>query len=387
MTSVFADKVVLVISTERWGKMMLSKHHYATELSERCRRVYFLVPPDDGVIGGVEISALNDKKNLFLVRHSTWFPFSWRFLLRKAGLEKVCMWLQAKRILNQVGSVDIVWSFDVVPLYENLNWFKGSVNIFHPVDQMSTHAKRLMSRSAHIVFSVSDYLLKGFPEQVPRYFVNHGLSRAFEDLAKNRLTEKKKERYGKIRAGYVGNMLSGKCFDKVIFRQVIEKNPHVEFHFWGPARPSDSNVGAVSDEDTNSFISFLKNKNNVILHGVEKPDKLARAMQIIDVFILLLDNRYDANNGSNSHKLLEYLSTGSIVVSSLVSTYAEKNDMIVFANENAGDYVDKFSYVVANINHFNCSELRQKRIQFALEHTYSKQLDRIEALLAKHGLV
>ncbi len=40
------DKTILIISPQEWGKMLLSKHHYALELAKAGNIFYFLNPPD-----------------------------------------------------------------------------------------------------------------------------------------------------------------------------------------------------------------------------------------------------------------------------------------------------------------------------------------------------
>ena len=44
------NKTILIISPQAWGKMFLSKHHYAIELAKRGNAVYFLNPPGENII-------------------------------------------------------------------------------------------------------------------------------------------------------------------------------------------------------------------------------------------------------------------------------------------------------------------------------------------------
>lgn len=46
----FNNKTILIISPEPWGKMMISKHHYALELAKLGNEVYFLNPPNNNSI-------------------------------------------------------------------------------------------------------------------------------------------------------------------------------------------------------------------------------------------------------------------------------------------------------------------------------------------------
>ena len=40
------DKVIFIISYENWGRMLMSKHHYAIELGKAGNKVYFINHPD-----------------------------------------------------------------------------------------------------------------------------------------------------------------------------------------------------------------------------------------------------------------------------------------------------------------------------------------------------
>ena len=43
---VLKGKTILILSPQSWGKMFVSKHHYAIGLAKKGAVVYFLNPPD-----------------------------------------------------------------------------------------------------------------------------------------------------------------------------------------------------------------------------------------------------------------------------------------------------------------------------------------------------
>src|ERR1043165_2973102 len=53
-------KTIVILSTEPWGRMLLSKMHYAIELAELGNDVFFVNPPRE--TGGSELAAIADVK-------------------------------------------------------------------------------------------------------------------------------------------------------------------------------------------------------------------------------------------------------------------------------------------------------------------------------------
>ena len=46
-------KKAIVVSPQSWGKMFISKHHYAVELSKLGYEVFFVNPPKENKLGGL----------------------------------------------------------------------------------------------------------------------------------------------------------------------------------------------------------------------------------------------------------------------------------------------------------------------------------------------
>ena len=62
------NKVIWILSPNRWGKMKVSKHHYALTLAARNNIVYFIEPPSLESSGMV-IQPSTESKNLFIVSY------------------------------------------------------------------------------------------------------------------------------------------------------------------------------------------------------------------------------------------------------------------------------------------------------------------------------
>src|SRR5437868_11837462 len=77
----FSGKVIYIISHEKWGKMLLSKHHYAIELAKLGNRVYFVNHPDKQKrLGRGEINIKpSEVENVFVVENRLMFPYFFKF--------------------------------------------------------------------------------------------------------------------------------------------------------------------------------------------------------------------------------------------------------------------------------------------------------------------
>ena len=121
-------------------------------------------------------------------------------------------------------------------------------------------------------------------------------------------------------------------------------------------------------------------KKNVHLHGLLNPSQLAEAYQQVDAFLICYDVIKDQSKGTNYHKILEFVSTGKIIISNNVSTYQNFPALIQMVKErtNNKQLPTLFNQVINNLNQYNSIELQQKRVSFASENTYENQINRID---------
>lgn len=359
--------------------MKVSKHHYALELAAQNCRVYFIEPPQL-THTGIEIKVCADHPLISIVNYKPVFrgkrflpSFLYSFLLKQ----------QVKALLQKINAQpDVVWSFQGY-LFQNLQWFGAPVNLFFAADQFYYNELPPEVYSASISLAVSDTIYERMKQSgKPVYMIGHGLQKNFvqgaENLLKNGsvVSENKK-----ITAGYTGN-LRMEALDRITMMQVIKGNPEVQFIFWGSYQPADLNLGGVTDKDTDSFISFLEQQCNVELRGVVNSEELQKQMKEADLFWLCwkigVNSLWD---GSNSHKLLEYLSTGKPVVAHHVSSY-QNTDLLYMlpVKENKG-YAALFQQTVELVKKGEAKELISKRLLTAVESSYSKKLQQIEGLI------
>ena len=372
-----SNKTILIISPNNWGKIHVSKHHYAIELAKRGNKVFYLEPSISKNKKGFFVRSEEDgikvvTQSMHLFAEFLRFKVRWFY--------NVYCYFFIRKLMNNINQqFDIVWCFDT-NLYSNLKWFNAQYCIYHPVDLAVYDFQRKISTTADIVFTVSENIVKDFlPYNNKVFLINHGLNIHFKNIAEKKLMALKKEVstiQSEIKVAFVGNLLRPEI-NRDLILDLILSFPKIIFNFWGPRILEESNIDGEMGEDTNAFIKNLYNAPNVILHGVLTGPKLFH--QLISQDILLLPLNITQNyDGSNSHKIIEYLSTGKVIVSNFVSTYSNLNLLEMAASDKKEDIKIIFDKVRLNIVYFNSFEKMRSRIEFALNNAYNKQIDRIE---------
>lgn len=365
----FKNKIILILSPEDWGTNLLSKHLYAQELSKN-NTVYFLhTCAHSSQKTNIATSFVCENLTLIHLKSVA------RGLFK---LPSICIDLQnnfiIKKILIKINQpIDVVWSFDQAK-FQNLKQFKAKTTIFHPVDYIVKESIFLtkIANNANVVFSVSQDILNKINTTTPKHFINHGIDEIF-------LQEKKsleKPNYIKsdtINVGYVGN-LQMKLIDYENLLKTVRENPTIQFVFIGPDKKS--NLGGTTKFNE---LDTLKSFQNTYFTGELSKNELIKILPFFDVFWLCYNNKKYPIEVSNSHKILEYLSTGKVVVSNYISTY--KNETILEMVMDNNLLAEKLKEVSSQIVQYNSIEKQQQRIAFANENTYKKQLKRIEILI------
>ncbi len=243
------NKVILVLSPQAWGKMMLAKHHYALELAKAGNTVYFLNPPDNDqwhikkATERIKIRQAPENANLWFIDQELYFPYVlkfhsrpvYNFLIRK----------QIQDILQVIARpVDLVWSFDLGNLFP-LKFFPDTIyKIFHPVDEPGDRHAISAAAGAEIIFSVTNEIIEKYTDyEIPSFFINHGLADEFftepgRGSVKNQ----------PLNVGISGNLLR-QDLDRKVLLEIIRENPSLKFHFYGSYKVRDSNVGAGTDPE------------------------------------------------------------------------------------------------------------------------------------------
>jgi len=371
----FSGKKILIISPNYWGKMFVSKHHFANELSKLGNDVVFLNPAD---LSKQYYEEEKINSNLTVVHFKPIYRGQ-RFM--PSFIFRILVWIQVKFLLWKMKrKLDVIWSFSS-SVFNNLNWFGGKIRLYYVADQVLSKDELFTAKSSTLIMANIAFLLDNFIDfNKPCFFINHGLSEEFATIAKQNLLNESIYSLpkDKVRIAFVGNLLK-KFIDRKCFMQIIRENPECEFSIYGSYEYDNSNLGSYKSAEVIEFIDFLKISPNVILKGVFESPKLASEIQQYDAFLLVIDAMNDDNKGWNSHKVIEYLSTGNVLISNYMHSYENFRDIIQMVDDYSNEELPELVKItIRNLPYLNRPEIRNKRIRFALENTYLKHISLIE---------
>jgi len=270
-------------------------------------------------------------------------------------------------------------------LFENLRWFGAPVNIFFAADQFFYDEIPPEINSADFSLAISDTIYDRILQKGGKVFrINHGLHGLFvkgaEELLGNGIAKKSADKKALV-AGYTGN-LRMQAMDRNIMKHVIENNPDVKFIFWGSHRKNDLNLGGIQDAESDEFIDFLEHSSNVDLRGVVNSEQLYEQMKEADLFWLCWNTGMSQLwDGSNSHKILEYLSTGKPVVSHYVSSYKDTSLLYMLNQKTNTGFEESFKQVLGLIKEGEAKVIIENRLKFAVQNSYANNVHKIAELI------
>lgn len=369
---------VIVISPQSWGKMRVSKHHYAIELARMGHRVFFLNPPDYSLQQRFDIRDAPDGEGVLLVSHKPPVPYFLKF--KATPLFHYFMGRHIRNLLNVLNAdIGIVWSFDLGNIYP-FKYFPGSAKkIFFPVDEPLNSFAFRSARGADIMFSVTREILEKYKGLgIPGHFINHGVDSRF-------LFNDAVEMPSAVSVGLSGNLLRPDI-DRETLLQIIDSNPQVFFRIWGSYEPSSANLSGNTDAETLGFIESLKCRPNVMLEGTVTTDKLIAGYRQVSAFLICYDIEKDQSKGTNYHKIMEFLGTGRVVISNNVSTFAGRPDLLVMNKSRTDNKAlpNLFAETIRRLDFHNGPDRVAARRGFAVQNTYRKQVERVQDIIKGH---
>ncbi|MEQ8925920.1 MAG: glycosyltransferase [Fulvivirga sp.] len=344
-------KEILLISPENWNELNVSKHHYAIHLAELDNHVYFLNPPSNRYNSSE--SEIHD--NITIIDYPGFWP-GLRWLPK--GVRR---W-HLKRVLRNIeliidANIEIIWSFDNSIFYQ---WEKitDKLKISHIVDLNMDFNFAFAAQGADICLSCSHEIVKRQKRfNSNSFFIQHGYSiRTAEPFDLNRgLNE--------IKIGYAGNLNIPYIDWDILTSAIKELANTADFYL----------AGSYNDIP-------IETQSNVYLLGVLSTSELRWFYEQMDILIIAYDTDKYMQQVSNPHKMLEYLGSGSPIVSTFCSEYIQLDDCICMSKQKK-EWPDKLKHTLHHLEFWNSTEKRQKRIAYAKENSYSNQLKRIESLL------
>ncbi len=362
-----------MLSPEPWGKIFISKHNYAIALARRRNEVYFFNSVRAGLLPGKFSVRESGYSNLKIVEFRPPFPLALKFHAKK--LYGYLMNLYLKYISKALAlKPDIIWDFNSSYEYGDLSAFHPAFTIFQPVDQIR---KEMAHKKADVLVTISAKIADQYQNpDAPKLVVSHGVAENFVQLA---LRPPQSKNNKPLRAGYIGNLCI-ESLDRNLLIELIQNNTDVEFHLVGPYGASDNNLGTAEDSESNRFFSFLKEAKNVILYGAKTQPEVAALLDGFDINLIC----YKATptyQSDNSHKVLEYMAAGKVLVSTYLSNY-EGSKLIEMSKGGVSEFLELFAGVKNNIDSYNTVSRQQDRKQLALDNSYDKQIAKIETFIA-----
>ncbi len=347
----FENKNILVISPEAWDAHHVSKHHYSKELARRRNNVYFLNPPSARSTELIE-------KNLYVVcfpghfKGLKFFPRIVRSTFIKNDLLKLQDYLNVE--------FNVIWNFDSSRFYDLSAISKDIVKICHLVDLSESYNRERLASTSDICLTVSLPIEKELKKWNYRTFnINHGVSSPAQLESDVNLPGD-----NEIKAIYIGN-LNIPYLDHQLAKQLVIANPSVDFIF----------IGGYSPDNPLKKIT----RSNIFLLGKVKSSTLASYLDQAEMLLVLYDAYNYEDQVANSHKILEYLLSGKVIISTRSKDY-DNSELIQMVKDKA-DYLKLFDSVKERLDYFNNPEMVKLRKNFALQFTYDKQIERIENII------
>lgn len=342
------NKSILLISPQPWQHIQVSKHHYAIKLAERGNKVYFLNPPSTEYE-----ERYTAYENLRELDYGGFWP----------GLHYLPAWMRKinqrrvfRRLAKLVGTTfDIIWSFDNSVFYDFDCFPKASLTISHIVDLNQEFQHKRASSSAQFCFGVIPEIVKRHEKYNARsYLIRHGVN-----LHQPQYLIKKLPGGNSKKTVYFGNLAMPH-----LDWQLLEKAAHhlseIDFIF----------IGSNHDQVP------VRNLENVLFVPQVDSKQLVDYMHLADVLLLFYSPDYFTSYAS-PHKLLEYLSSGKPIVSTIIKEYQHHQDLIYQAN-NENEWIKLLQKALSEKD----VNVVTKRKQLAEANTYEQRIKEMEKILA-----
>ena len=364
-----SGKSILLISPEPWGKLFVSKHHYAVTLANLGNKVYYLNPPSTKIKYSFEATEV---KGLWTVNYPG-FPMGLRFyptFLQHFFIAKIYRELE-----TLVGnSFDIIWSFDNSVFYDFSALPKEIFKISHIVDLSQDFQTAKAASTANICFCTSERIKSKLLQYNPStYKINHGV--VLQGTSPNGSVKLPGQQ--DLKALYVGNLSIPYLDWEKLFALAIE-HVEVDFVFLGPKRYSNLSV----NPRTNPGEEKTRKLPNVYFLPPVPAREIMNHLKVADILLLSYKNENYSNQLANPHKIMEYLASGKPIVATWTEEYVDKN--LLYMAKDKESFIRQFRWVLENYDEACCYETKNARKAFALNNTYDKQIERIEGYICRN---
>lgn len=361
-----ARPLAFVISPQPWVGFQVSKHHYAQALAGRGWRVVFIDPPTNlGRAGRITLNK-TEVENIENLKYHCFFPYKLKFHAR--WLFDFLMKIQIKLIRLRVARPDLVWDFDNAYQFRDLRPFGADKTIFHLVDDVGQH--QMGDKNADYFLTLHPNFCRNAGGTVRQdHIIGHGLGKIYVDTALNGAVAPKK--LGMPHVGLVAN-LGAIWIDWECVAEMVCRHPEVRFTFWGPLQ---------LENDRPESLRTVLAAANAVFPGLSSPETIIAKSADVDVWLLpFLSEKFNSGRPLNSHKVLEYLATGKVVLMSWLEAY-EGNPLVNSpVNPESRDMPDRLDRLLIDLDKVNTTIQQNARRTYALERSYERHLDNILSL-------
>lgn len=358
---VLAGKNILLISPEPWDHIFVSKHHYAVHLGAKGNNVYFLNPPSNRTsVSSTDFDNVKSVNYRGFPKGMRFFPkYFCQYFIRQRfdQLQKKCK-----------TNFEIVWSFDNSIFFDFSALPKSILKISHVVDLNQNFQFKRACQTANFNLTNTRFVLNmQLAMNRSSFFINHGF--ALYDKERNDSNFEISDT--KIKIGYAGNLDSFYLNWNLLEQIITNHGSDCQFYFMGSLK----NKKRLEWLNTQPGITYLGALSSKDVHQLYKQ---------MDILLICYQADRFPEQLANPHKMMEYLGSGKVVVATRTSEYKDLAEQRLIEMSNAdSDFPVLFQRVVESINEWNSEERRIKRIDFAFDNQYPKQIERIEKIIAQ----
>ncbi len=355
------NKNILIISPEGWRGLHMSKHHVAQGLVVRGNRVFWwgpvrahhhhIPPPEE--LGVREVHARHWFKG---VNRMPPFINRWYYGRIIRALER-----------NAGVRFDIIWCFDTsrMQVFPEHPAFR----LLHLVDYDILYSGHGLMRTAHLIVTTADPIsekVRTIAPDTPIHKVGHALDARW---LKDNANAPEPRRTVPRTVVYSGQFYNT-YIDWPALLEVADDHPQLEFRY----------IGIVDPHYPSKEFQLLRTRPNVTFMGLRTKDDLIPLVREADILTFCFMTDSKLLERANPHKVLEYLSTGNVIVGSRTLEYDGREDLMIQSIERQ-EFVPRFHEAVLRFTELNTREARMKRIAYATERTIAHLLDHIERLI------